>query len=162
MSAAYRILDEPSGRNAAKFVINPFWPLIAMMFAGAWLAALLFVLNAWFLRGPTWRREITLAFVMLLGSAAILLTIALEGGAGILPKAGIKYALLLVVVWKLSFVYWIYFLQQTAFALHEYFESHHGAKQQLPIGLILLGAGFFIRDAVTNAFDSPYWMIVVN
>jgi hypothetical protein len=162
MSATYRILDEPAGRQAARFVVDPFWPLLALMFAGAWVAAILFAMNAWFLRGPTWRRELILIVLMLAGSPAILLAISIAEQSGLLSERSIKYVMLLTVVWKIAVAYWIYFLQETAHSLHEYFESRAAPRQTLPLGVLVLAGGFMARGAILATFDSPFWKVMVG
>lgn len=156
MTVAYRIPDEPLGGGLRGWVIEPFWPLLAVMFAGAWFSAGLFAINAWFLRGPTWGREIALAAAMLVGTVVLVLTIDAIYASGMLSERTLKYAFLVIVVWKLALAYWMFFLQQTGFALYEYF----GGKAQS--GLLILIAGAFLRSYVTSAVDHPLWRIVVS
>jgi len=161
VNATYRILDEPSG-GATNIAINPFWCLIAYMFGGAWLAALLFALNAWTLRGPTWRRETALAVAMLAGAPLLLLLLIYIQNASQLPTAALRYLALLIVAWKLALAYWIYFLQQPAYALHEYFEARRAEQQRRPLAIFVLAAGYIVRTAVSDAVDSPLWKVMVN
>jgi hypothetical protein len=114
VTVAYHIQDEPTGGGrAGAFILNPFWPLLGMMFAGAWLGALLFTSNAILLRGPTWRREIALAILMLVGAPALVMLLAILGDQGLISRRAFQYTLILVVVWKLAIGYWIFSCSKT-------------------------------------------------
>ena len=162
MSSTYHILDEPASRKANALIVNPFWALLAVMLAGAWLGAIMLSINAWLLRGPTWRREVGLACSLLIGSALIFVGLVIAEQSGLLPNVFIPYALLLVVAWKLGVAYWVFFLQQNTFALYEYFSVQTAPSQSLPLGAIMVMAGTFLRSAVAGVFDSPAWIIAVS
>ncbi len=157
MSADYRIQDEPLGNSPRGLVIDPFWSLLAVMLGGAALGALLFAVNAYFLRGPTWKRELELAATMLLGAGILGFLIVQAEASGALQPGAVKYAILIVVAWKLAVTYWIYYLQQTGFALFEYF----GGKAQNGLPIVLVG-GLLLRRLVVNAVDHPVWKIMVS
>lgn len=162
MSVAYRIVDEPRGRTQLP-AFNPFWPLLAMMFGGAWLGVLMFAFNAWSLRSPTLGRELALAAAIVLGAPLLLLGIAMLPGLGALPESGIKYALLLIVTWKLGLAYWIFFLQQSPFALYEYFEERsEGTPRSAQAGIVIVVLGGLLKSNVVGAIDSPFWVVMVN
>jgi hypothetical protein len=161
VSAAYHILDEPRGSRTSALIVNPFWPLLGLMLAGAWLGALLFALNAWLLRGPSWFRELALSVAILAGSPLIFLGLVVMDNHGWLPAGSAQYALLLIVVWKLCVAYWIFFLQQTAFSLHEYFSAHTQTRS-IPAGAAMVAAGTVLKAGVVNAIASPLWKIMVN
>lgn len=157
MAAGYHIPDEPIGGETRGWIIEPFWPLLATMLAGAWLGAALFAINAWFLRGPHWQRELALAAAMLLGAAALHVIATGAGESGLIPQAAVKYALLSVIAWKLGLAYWLYFLQQNGFALYEYF----GGKAQNGLPIVIIGS-VFIDRLVINAVDNPIWKAMVS
>lgn len=162
MSVAYRIVDEPRGR-AQLPAFNPFWPLLAMMFGGAWLGIAMFMFNAWSLRSPTLRRELAIAVAVLLGSPILLLALATLPAQGLLPDAGFKYALLLIVTWKLGLAYWIFFLQQSPYALYEYFEERAtGAPRSAQAGAAIVVFGGLLKSKIVGAIDSPFWVVMVN
>jgi hypothetical protein len=163
VTVAYHIQDEPTGGGrAGALVLNPFWPLLGMMFAGAWLGALLFTINAIFLRGPTWRREIVLAVLMLVGAPALLYLLGILDGQGFISRQALQYTLLVVIVWKLAFAYWIFFLQLNAHALYEYFNGQGGASgQNVPTGAIFVGGGAMLKSKVIALFSSPFWQAMV-
>jgi hypothetical protein len=156
VSAVYRIRDEPLTQPRG-FVIDPFWALLAVMMGGAAFGALLFALNAYFLRGPTWRREIELSLTMLLGAAILGFILVQAEASGALAAGTMNYALLIVVAWKLAVTYWIYYLQQTGFALFEYF----GGKAQNGLAVVFIGA-ILLRRVIVQAVDHPVWKVVVS
>jgi hypothetical protein len=156
VSAGYRIPDEPLTQPRG-FVIDPFWALLAVMMGGAAFGALLFALNAWFLRGPTWRREIELSITMLVGAGILGFLLVQAEASGAIPTGAVKYAFLIVVAWKLAVTYWIYYLQQTGFALFEYF----GGKAQNGLAIVFVGA-ILLRRVIVEAVDHPVWKIVVS
>lgn len=157
--SAYRILDEPIAGQTKLPALNPFWPLLGMMFGGAWLGAAAFIFNAIALRGPTMAREIGIAIALLLGSPLILLLIGVSFNQQWIDEGAIKYAMLLIVAWKFSLGYWIYFLQQRSHALYEYFEKSSGNPQVGP-ALVILGG--VLRTKVVGAIASPFWVWMVN
>ena len=162
MTVAYHIQDEPTGGGrAGAFILNPFWPLLGMMFAGAWLGALLFTSNAILLRGPTWRREIALAILMLVGAPALLMLLAMLGDQGLISRRAFQYTLILVVVWKLAIGYWIFFLQQNTHALYEYFSGGSATGQSVPTGAMLVIGGSMLKSTVVGAVASPFWQWMV-
>jgi hypothetical protein len=156
VSAGYRIPDEPLAQPRG-FVIDPFWALLAVMIGGAAFGALLFALNAWFLRGPTWRREVELSLTMLVGAGILGFLLGQAEASGALSAGSVKYAFLIVVAWKLAVTYWIYYLQQTGFALFEYF----GGKAQNGLAVVLIGS-FLGRRVIVDAVDHPVWKVMVS
>jgi hypothetical protein len=157
VSAGYRIPDEPLASQPRGLIIDPFWALLAVMLGGAALGAALFALNAFFLRGPTWRRELALCIAMLVGAAILGYGLLQAESTGLLTPASARYAILLVVAWKLAVTYWIYYLQQTGFALFEYF----GGKAQNGLAIVFIGS-FLLRRIIVEAVDHPLWQIVVS
>lgn len=121
MAASYRIADEPVPGRLASVAVNPFWPLLAGMLAGFWLALPWFAVNAAAMGSATRRREWAwvaggAAVSALLGGALLL---ALEREAIVLR--GFRYALVGLVAWRLAVAYAVFTLQQRSFELHRYF-----------------------------------------
>jgi hypothetical protein len=162
MTVAYHIQDEPVGGPRGVPALDPFWPMLAMMFGGAWLGAAAFAYNAWVLRGPTWGREIGLALASLIGAPVILLGLGVLRVAGALPGSALHYAMLLIVAWKLALSYWIFFLQQNSHALYEYFGGGANQSRATQIGALLVIGGGYLRPRVIEAIDSSFWQIMVS
>lgn len=160
MSVAYRIQDEPIGDRRGLPALDPFWPLLAMMFGGAWIGTAAFAYNAWVLRGPTWTREIGLAVATLIGAPVLLFGLGILRSSDLLPGSSLQYAFLLIVAWKLGLAYWMFFLQQNSHALYEYFGGYHGRAAQL--GVLLVFAGGFLKPHVVDALASPFWHVMVS
>lgn len=160
--ATYRILDEPVARGLSIPALNPFWPLLGMMFGGAWLGVAMFVFNAFALRGPTFARELSIAGAILLGSPLIIFLIGFALNQQWMSDGAIKYALLLVVAWKLSLAYWVFFLQQQSHALYEYFQRGPSNPQAASIGPALVIVGSLVKSNVIGAVASPFWTLMVN
>ncbi len=162
MTVAYRIQDEPIGGRSGPPALDPFWLLLAMMFGGAGLGASAFTVNAWLLRGPTWTREVGIAIAILAGAPAILLGLLVLRTNGLLPGSSLQYAMLLIVAWKLGLAYWIFFLQQTSHALYQYFGGTENPRRTASFGALLVMAGGYFKPQIVNAFDSPFWQIMVS
>lgn len=161
MSAAYRIPDEPTGGYSSQLIVNPFWALLGTMLAGSWLGAALFVLNAWLLRGPTWRREVGLTVLMLVGAPVILFALVVMGDQNLVPTRALRYLFLLIVTWKLVLAYWIFFLQQNSFALYEYFAGAERAQKSSSLGLVAVVLGSLARSNIVEALkDHPYLQVM--
>lgn len=118
---AYRIADEPRPGGLAQLAVNPVWPLMAVMFAGPWLAWPWFFVNGLAVGSPTLRREAGVALSGFAGSVVLLLGIGLLLGTGILEAWTRDYLLLGLTVWKLGVSYWLYALQGRSFGLYEYY-----------------------------------------
>lgn len=118
-TSRYRIADEPVAGRLGGVVVNPFWPLLAGMVAGFWLAFPWFVVNALAMGSATRRREI--AWVA--GGAAV----SAAAGAALLwalrswPVQPLRYAYVVLVAWRLGVAYVVFTLQSPSFELHEYF-----------------------------------------
>ena len=157
--SSYRILDEPIAGGLKLPALSPFWPLLGMMFGGAWLGVSMFVFNAIALRGPTMAREIGLAAAILIGSPLILLLIGFALQQQWINEAAIRYAVLVIVAWKFSLAYWIYFSQQGAHALYEYFDRS-AANPQMGAGLVFVGS--LLKSKIIGVSSSPFWILMVN
>jgi hypothetical protein len=162
VTTTYRIQDEPAASRSSVLIFNPFWPLLALMLAGAWLGVLMFAASAMCLRGQTWRREVLLAAAIPIGACILTLIVAIAGTAADLPKLAISYGLLLVTAWKLGVGYWIFFLQQNAFSLYEYFRGDVSAGQSIPLGAALVTFGALARAHVVDAVPSVYWALAIS
>ncbi len=136
MAATYRIADEPIPGRLASLTVNPFWPLLSLMFAGFWLALPWFALNSAAMGSASRRREWTI----LAGGAA--LSAALGFGlyhgveTGVLSLDAFRYLLIGLVAWRLGVAYLVYTLQAPSFELHQ----HFGGPVRNGAFLVLAGA----------------------
>jgi hypothetical protein len=154
-SASYRLPDEPTRSPLSHLAVNPVWPLLAIMFGGAWLSWPWFLVNSLALGSPTKRKEVALVFVAFLGSAGILI-----GGATLAAAAGwehpklFRFLGLIILLWKLGVSYWLQVLQSRPLALFQ----HFGGTLRNP--MFLLVAGFLLGRRLP--FDAlPEWVQVV-
>jgi hypothetical protein len=152
----YRILDEPMPGALAGYVVNPSFPMLALMLAGTWLAAPWFAFNALALGSPTARREIGLAAAMLAGAAALVFGLLVANEQGLIGAHSIAYWALIPIVWKLGFGYWLFMLQIRTFHLYEHFNG----RVRNGLFLLLLGA-FAARRYVLGLVDDPLWIMTV-
>ena len=135
MATTYHIPDEPRPGGLAHVTVNPFWPMLCVMFVGAGMSWTWFVLNGIAMGSPTRKREMGIAIGGLVGNLVLLL-----GVLGTFDRLGfdgeltLPYLLLVVVVWKLAISYVLYMLQAGSFGIYEYYG---GTVQNGWIGLIL-------------------------
>jgi len=149
-------MDEPQASGLSQVAVQPFWPLLAIMFGGAWLSWPWFVLNAHAIGSPTRRKEMILAACGFAGSLVIGLGIGALLIGEVLPRGAAPYLILVPVVWKIGVSYWLYALQSRTFGLYEYFG---GSVQN---GLIVILAGYFARRAVLGSvFDAAPLLALV-
>ncbi len=139
MAASYRIVDEPTPGRLASLVVNPFWPLLAAMLAGFWLALPWFAVNSAAMGSATRRRE----WAWLAGGAAVS---AALGGAlvfgvdgGLLGARAFRYALVGLVAWRLAVAYVVFALQQPSFELHQHFGGATRNGAMLVVAAALVG-----------------------
>ncbi len=122
MTTDYALIDEPTPGPLREYVVRPFWVFLALLVGGAWLAFPWFVFNAHAMGSPTKSREIGVAagyFVL----ATLFAGLIVVGSAIGVPPAVVRYALLGVVVIKLTMAFWVVTLQSRTFALYAEFGS---------------------------------------
>jgi hypothetical protein len=157
----YRLADDPVPSRLSDAAVNPMFPMLAMMFAGAWLAWPWFALNAAALGSPTVTREQRLAALGVLGSLALGLVVWFcwppETLHEALGERGFRFSLLVLDTWKLGIAYALYALQSRTFAVYEYYGGsvRNGAW-------VLAAASTFLGDRVLHLFDHELWLIVVS
>ncbi len=154
----YRIMDEPAPSGLGHLIVNPMWPLLAIMFAGVWLSLPWFVFNAFALGSPTRRKELVVALMGPVGMLALSFVLPLLVLLLKLPKGAIPYLLLVLTLWKLGVAYWLFDLQKQSFALHEYFGG------RVRNGMLVVGAGFLLRPLVLNGpfGEAAWWHLMVG
>jgi len=152
----YQIADEPVETSLRSYVVRPGMPLLASMFAGAWLAWPWFAFNAIAMGSPTRRKEIALCAAAFAGTAALGATVIALFDAGVLPDgAPLRLAVLGVVTFKLAISYHIAAVQSRTFHVYEYY----GGPVRNPGRL--LGAAYLLRGLVIGLVDHPLWVIIV-
>ena len=132
----YAIIDEPSPGPLARLSVNPFWPFLALMLAGAWIAWPWFVLNALAMGSATRRREIALCAAGLLGSVALAVVAGVLLGDGVLSAESLPYALIVFMVFKLGIGYAVHLLQARSAELYVYF----GGAMRNGVLVVVVGA----------------------
>ena len=118
----YKIADDPTPSGLSRFVVRPFWPLLATMMAGTWVSLPWFVFNAHAVGSPTRFRETLIAaggFFAFVATAALLLE--LEARGVIVGPLRAQLGVLGLTALKLGFAYALCILQSRTFALYEYY-----------------------------------------
>lgn len=149
-AATYRILDEPAPGTLARFAVSPFWPLLAMMMAGVWLAAPWFAWNGFALGSATKKSEAWLAGASLVLPIPLLYLAELLFEALAIPESRGPYVYIVLTGIKLIFAYAIWFRQERSSALYTYYG---GALRN---GAMPLIAGVVVRMAVFAY--APMWL----
>lgn len=154
--ARYQIADEPTPSAMSRFVVDPFWPVLACMMVGglpglAWVS-----FNGFALGSPTRIRESLMCLAGVVGTLLVFGLVGIGKEAGIVSAQSAQYLVLLALISKLGFGYMACFLQQRALELHE----HYGGTKAN--GLIpLLLAAFLLRPAIAGALaGSPLLLIL--
>ena len=153
----YRILDEPTPGALAAYVVNPTFPMLALMLAGTWLAAPWVAFNALALGSPTARREIGLAIAMLAGAFLLVFGLLVANEQGLIGQHSIAYWALIPIVWKLGFGYWLFMLQIRTFHLYEHFDG----RVRNGLFVLLLGA-FVVHKYVLGLVHDQLWTMTVT
>jgi hypothetical protein len=150
----YRLPDEPRPGALASVVVAPQWPLLVSMLAGPWLGWPWFLINAHAVGSPSkWRQTLVVA-CGLAGSAILVVATMLAVEADRLHAgAGIRFALLGMVAWKLGISYWLFVGQARSVALFEYYRGV--VRNGLP--LVILGA--FVGDRLLEGL--PFVLRIV-
>lgn len=152
----YQIADEPRAGGLAHLVVNPIWPLFAIMFGGAWLSWPWYVFNGVAVGSPTIRQEIALAVGGFLGSALLVLLIFVLRSENILTTGMNPYAFLVLLVWKLAVTYALFSVQGRTFGIYEYYGG------TVKNGFIVLLLGLFVgRRALGVLFESHVYLRLV-
>jgi hypothetical protein len=152
----YQIADEPVETSLRSYVVRPSMPLLAIMFAGAWLAWPWFAFNAIAMGSPTRRKEIALCAAAFAGTAVLGAIVIALFDAGILPEgAPLRLAVLGVVTFKHAISYHIAAVQSRTFHVYEYY----GGQVRASGGV--LTAAYWLRGLVVGLSDDPLWIIIV-
>ncbi|MBA3581132.1 MAG: hypothetical protein H0W44_01635 [Gammaproteobacteria bacterium] len=148
-SASYEIIDEPKRSLAARLVVDPLWPLLAVMFGGALISWAWFIYNSIALGSPRKRYEIGLLILAYIVFVMLVLLAAAALHFEWLSVSDLRYARLALTVVTLYVCYMVYLSQAQAFALFHYFSGQ--AMTGIP-GLFL--AYFIGRRLESVVIDS--------
>lgn len=152
-AGSYAILDEPKPGGLARLVVNPFWPLLAGMMAGWWLAGPWFILNAFAIGSATRKSETWLVFGSVV--AAFAFAFAVGFALTLYPidnRLVFPYLRIALDVIKLGFAYVVWMMQSRSIALYTYYGG------LVRNGALPLIAGVALR---TNFPDLPWWARLV-
>ncbi|MEM7352080.1 MAG: hypothetical protein AAF657_14870 [Acidobacteriota bacterium] len=152
---SYRIEDEPQPGAWTHLVVDPMWPLLAVMFGGAFISWPWFAINGFAVGSPTRRRELALAAGGFVGSFLIMIVILALAGQGVFGEVGVRYALISLTVWKLAMSYWLYVLQSRSFSLYEHFGG------TVRNGLVVVFLAYFLRGRVAEAVPTLWAFVLV-
>jgi len=147
-ATTYRIVDEPLPGPRNRLVVNPTWPLFAMMLGGAWLAWPWFVFNAWAMSSPRLGRTVAWVAGGVAGAAVMSAAAWALVDRGALPRGAVPYAVIVLVVWKLLISYALTLDQERGFELYRYF----GGKVANGVWVVLVGS-FYLAQQLSNAID---------
>lgn len=153
MADRYRIVDEPQPGSLTQLAVAPFWPLLALMLGGAWLAWPWFAVNGLAVGSATRRREIGLVIGALVVSVVIAATVYLldEGTS----EWVIQLFVLALQIVKLGFGYALFNMQARSFGLFEYFG---GTRRN---GMFVVLAGAFLRAKLLGAISDHTLLLLV-
>ncbi len=135
---------------------SPFFPLLAAMLAGQWLAWPWFIVNSIAMGSPTRNKELAVIGIAILGSmvgAAVVVAIPDE------DVLHWRLAALALAVWKLSCAYVLHNYQGRTWQLFQHYEGDTGRSRN---GLFLvLGGAFFLRPLIMKAVDSLFFKLII-
>ena len=157
MSDTYRLPDEPGPSPLSRYAVAPFWPLLSVMVAGAWLAWPWFAFNAYALGSPTARREAILAALGFVATAALaLLAIVAFDRGWLVGELSARLCIVAIISFKLVVSYYLHTLQSRTFAVFEHFEGTGRS------GWPVVAGGFLLRGLVLGMSESILWKIIVS
>lgn len=153
----YQLPDEPGPSPLSGYAVAPFWPLLSVMVAGAWLAWPWFVFNAYALGSPTARREALVAVFGFVATAALALLAILAFDRGWLAgELAARLCIVGIISFKLAVSYYLHTLQSRTFAVFEHYEGTVRSGE----GLVV--AGLLLRSLVLGLSESFLWKIIVS
>ncbi len=157
MSASnYRIVDEPAPGGLARFVVDPFWPLLATMMASSLLGYAWLIFNSFAVGSPTRGREIAYCVAGVVGAVIVLVGGGIAYENGWITETQVRYLALPVIACKLLAAYLVCFSQQRALELFEYFG---GEKQNGVVGLII--AIVIVRVVLGPLLAKSSWALLL-
>ncbi len=144
-TATYQILDEPHPSKLSEIAVQPLWPLLAVMFGGAWISWPWFAVNAFAVGSPTRVRELLWAVGGFVGTFCMVLGLVLLDRSDAVSGTVMRYLWVFLLVWKLTVSYWLYILQSRTFSLYR----HFGGKARTGLFVVIV-AGFLRRPVLES------------
>jgi hypothetical protein len=136
-------------------VVNPMWPMLAMMFAGVWVAWPWFLLNEALMKSDDLRRQAKLVLLGLLGSTVVAAVVIALVEVELLGVREARYVVLLLVTWKLGISYVLHARQLESFSLWQYFG---GAGRS---GLYVMLAAAYLAGALFDKLPfGVLWLVL--
>jgi hypothetical protein len=155
MQPSYAIVDEPRRSAVSRMATRPYFPLLALMLGGCWLAWPWFAFNSFALGSATRAREIAVVAAAFVGSGLLAITLALFYGVGILNDKTFEYAAIVLVIYKLGMSYWMHSLQEPSAELY----AHYGGALRNGAAVVVLG--LFLRSAVMDQLHASGGALLV-
>lgn len=158
MGHIYHLADEPLPTPLAKFAAHPIFPLLALMFGGAWLAWPWFALNAVAMGSPTRGKEARWLGAALLGSVVIALVVVWAAQQELMSAYGVRLSVLGLQVWKLAFAYRLQMLQDRTYELFVYYGAEPVSTRPALAVLVLAG---LVRSSLLDQVGSLFLVLVL-
>ena len=154
----YRLADEPALGRWRAIAVDPNWPLVGLMLAGAWLGWPWFLVNARALGSPTRRRELAWVLAGLVGSLVLGVLLLELLALGVLRgPVPLQLGLLAIATWKLIAAAAVHGLQGRPLPRC----GGEGGEAQSGLGVLLV-AVFVGRAIVLSLVDDPLWALLVG
>lgn len=135
MAARYAIADEPRPSAIQGLVVDPMWPLLAVMMAGGLVGFGWLILNSFAVGSSTRWKETLASAAGYVGATTIVALLSITELDHGFPSAVAPYVVVVAVTRKLAFAYWVSMRQYQSIELFEYFG---GAKRNGLVGFMLV------------------------
>lgn len=156
---SYVIEDEPvsGGPTRQRLIVEPLWPLLAVMLAGVWIGWPWLLFNAIALGAAQWRQQARLLLIGLVGTALLAgLIVALLEARVITRIVELRVALLAVTVWKLGITYRVQAMQLGTVELYR----HYGGTPRSGGGVLVLA--MLLSPALFGWVKDLFWIIILH
>jgi hypothetical protein len=117
-------------------VVQPAWPLLAFMFAGVWLAWPWFLLNEYLMRSDDLQRQAKVVLLGFVGAFGLAFLVIALYNRQILDLREARYAMLLLLTWKLGISYALHSRQSQSYQLWSYF----GGEGRSGVMVVIIGS----------------------
>ena len=150
MSTRYRIADEARPSPVSHLVVQPFWPLVGLMFGGFWLAIPWYVFNSFAVGSPRRVREVSLAVIGVLGAFGITWALLVADARDVIAtRLDARLGLLVLLAWKITICYALCVQQGKSFAIYAYYG---GVVRN---GMLVAAAAWFLGPRLFGQLELP-------